>query len=148
MTHVTVDRLLGRLKVLAPRQHVSLGPLATANPNDFALVLAAAGCAFAQGESYTERVVNERLKTWLAGAGAMLATDHVELRRWLVDNGVLERDGFGRAYTLGAPRAEIASAMACLAGHDLAALVGESRAEDARRRAARKAGWMKARSAA
>ena len=148
MTDVTSVRLLARLKVLAPRRHVSLGTLAGANPNDFALVLAAAGCAFAHGETYTEVVVNERLKTWLASAGAMLAADHVELRRWLVDNGVLSRDGFGRAYTLGAPRAEIGRAMACLAGHDLAALVGESRAEDARRRAARKAEWTKAQSAA
>ncbi len=42
----------------------------------------------------------------------MLAVDHVELRRWLVDNAVLARDGFGRAYTRGQPHDEIAGMIA------------------------------------
>ena len=133
---------LDRIKTLAPRQHLSLGVTASTNPGDFALFLASAGCAFAPGETYNERNVNERLKAWLAGAGAMLATDHVELRRWLVDNRVLVRDGFGRAYTLGSPREEIASAMRELAGHDVAALVREARDADQARRAERKARWQ------
>jgi hypothetical protein len=74
----------------------------------------------------------------------MLAVDHVELRRWLVDTGVLARDGFGRAYNSGTPRPDIASAMAALAGRDLAALVADARTRDAARRDARKAQWAKA----
>lgn len=42
--------------------------------------------------------VNRALKAQLAGAASCLATDHVELRRWLCDGGWLDRDGYGRAY--------------------------------------------------
>ena len=133
---------LDRMKTLAPRQHVSLGVTASTNPRDFALLLGSAGCAFAPGATYSERDVNERLKAWLSGAGAMLSTDHVELRRWLVDNGVLVRDGYGRAYALGVPREEIASAMRELAGHDVASLVRDARERDTAERAERKARWQ------
>jgi hypothetical protein len=135
---------LERMKVLALRERLSLGVTASTNPRDFALLLASAACAFAPGETYSERDVNERLEAWLAGAGAMLAVDHVELRRWLVDNQVLARDGYGREYTLGAPREEILAAMASFADRDLATLVRSAREEDAARRAARKARWTKA----
>ena len=69
----------------------------------------------------------------------MLATDHVELRRWLVDFRVLERDGFGRAYTTGTPAAGISTAALEFAGVDLAALAHEAREADTARRAERKA---------
>jgi len=46
----------------------------------------------------SERDVNEALKAQLAGVANFLDTDHVELRRWLVDAGWLTRDGFGREY--------------------------------------------------
>ena len=133
-----------RLKALAPRQHLSLGVMAANKPDDFAVVMAAAGCAFGAAEACSERDVNERLRAWLEGPGTMLATDHVELRRWLVDNGVLARDGFGRVYTRGTPRAEIAQAMSVLAGTDLAAAVSKARADDAARREVRKAQWADA----
>ena len=131
-----------RLKALAPRQHLSLGVMAANKPEDFAVVMAAAGCAFGAAEACSERVVNERLRAWLGGPGTMLATDHVELRRWLVDNGVLARDGFGRAYTRGAPRDEIALAMKELAGVDVAKTVAEARERDASRRVERKRAWQ------
>lgn len=136
------SRSLARLEALAVRQGLSLGVMASASPSDFDLVLAAAGCAFAEGERLSERDVNERLKAFLAGAGAMMGVDHVELRRWLVDNAVLARDGFGREYARSAPRAEIARAMADLSGHDLATLVSGARTRDAERRAARKREWQ------
>ncbi|MFO1313924.1 MAG: DUF2087 domain-containing protein [Burkholderiales bacterium] len=133
---------IARLGQLAVRQGLAMGVLATGSARDFALVLAAAGCAFPEAETWSEREVNDRLRAFLAGPGAMLAVDHVELRRWLVDTGVLARDGFGRAYALGTPRAEIADAMRELRGHDLAALVLGARARDAERRAARKQAWQ------
>lgn len=142
-TTTTGPRGLARLESLAVRQGLSIGVLAMGSPSDFALVLAAAGCAFAEGETSSERDVNDRLKAFLASAGAMLAVDHVELRRWLVDNGVLARDGFGRAYTRGTPRPAIADAMRDLAGHDLGALVLSARMRDAKRRAERKAAWQR-----
>ena len=130
-----------RFAALAVRRGLSPGVMHAANPGDFALVLAAAACAFDAAREYRERDVNDALRAWLAGTGAMLDVDHVELRRWLVDTGVLARDGFGRAYTLGTPRADIATAMAALAPHDPAALARAARAEDAARRAERKARW-------
>ena len=113
----------------------------SAAPADFALLMAAAAHAFAPGRTYTEPEVNERLRAWLAGAGAMLEVDHVELRRWLVDTGALARDGFGRAYARGTPGAAIEAAVRALAGQDLAALARDARDEEAARRDARKAQW-------
>jgi hypothetical protein len=139
-----MNRSLARLEALAVRQGLSIGVLASGSPSDFALVLAAAGCAVAPGETLSEREVNERLTSFLASAGAMLAVDHVELRRWLVDTGVLVRDGFGRAYTRGQPRPEIADAMRELAGADLGRIVGDVRSRDASRRAERKRLWQAA----
>jgi hypothetical protein len=133
--------LIERFKALALRHGLSLGVMASTAPGDFALLLAAAGCMFAPDDRLAEREVNERLKVWLGGAGAMLAIDHVELRRWLVDNAVLARDGYGRVYTRGTPRAEIEHAIGALAIHDLAALANKARGDEAARRQARKAQW-------
>lgn len=133
-----------RLRLLALRQRMSLGVMHSASPGDFALVLAAASRAFAAGAACREREVNERLRAWLDGPGAMLAVDHVELRRRLVDTGVLSRDGYGRACMSRTPRPDIAAAIALLAECDVAALVADARAQDAARRGARKAQWAKA----
>jgi hypothetical protein len=84
----------------------------------------------------------ERAATESTRSPAMLAVDHVELRRWLVDNGVLARDGFGRAYTRGQPRDEIALAMSELAGVDVGKVVADARQRDALRRAERKRVWQ------
>ncbi len=131
-----------RFAALAIRQGVALGALHSASTRDFDLVLAAAATAFPPERSYTEREVNERLRTFLAGAGAMLATDHVELRRWLVDFRVLERDGYGRAYARARPGDEIAAFARELAEVDLDALAHTAREADAARRAERKARWQ------
>jgi hypothetical protein len=135
-------RSLARLEALAVRQGLSIGVLASSSPADFALVMAAAGASFTAGETLSEREVNERIKAFLERAGAMLAVDHVELRRWLVDNGVLARDGFGRAYTRGQPRDEIALAMSELAGVDVGKVVADARERDALRRVERKRMWQ------
>lgn len=132
-----------RFAALAIRQGVSLGALQSTSARDFSLVLAAAAQRFAAGASYSEPDVNERLRAFLAGAGAMLATDHVELRRWLVDCRVLERDGYGRAYALGAhPSGDVAAAASEFADLDLDVLSRTAREADAVRRAERKARWQ------
>ncbi|MFM7505967.1 MAG: DUF2087 domain-containing protein [Rubrivivax sp.] len=51
----------------------------------------------------SEPGVNAALKAQLAGAARCLATDHVELRRWLCDAGWLRRDAWGREYRRAAP---------------------------------------------
>lgn len=45
-----------------------------------------------------EADVNAALTHALAGPCSFLGIDHVELRRWLVDCGWMQRDGFGREY--------------------------------------------------
>jgi hypothetical protein len=141
VTITTTPTAVQRFAVLAIKRDIALGALLSTSPRDFERVLAAAASGFVPGREYSERDVNDILRTFLGSAGAMLATDHVELRRWLVDFRVLERDGFGRAYTIGNPADGIAAAAREFAGVDLAALAREAREADVARRAERKARW-------
>ncbi len=143
-----VPPALERFAVIAVRRGVSLGVLQSTNARDFAIVLAAAAQGLPVGGEFSEREVNERLRAFLADAGAMLGTDHVELRRWLVDFRLLQRDGYGRVYRAGAPVPEIADVVSQLAGSDLAAVARAARDADAARRAERKERWQNARRAA
>jgi hypothetical protein len=92
----------------------------------------------------SERDVNESLKAKLAGAANFLDTDHVALRRWLVDSGWLARDGFGREYRRVAG-AELPPALrplaAAFAGVDTDAIAAASRATHAAERDARQRAW-------
>jgi hypothetical protein len=131
-----------RFAALALRRDVSLGVLLSTHPRDFAVLLAAAAQSFPRGREFSEREVNELLRTFLDNAGSMLGTDHVELRRWLVDFHVLDRDGYGRAYTAGTPTAELADLVRQLDGVDLLARARAAREGEAARRAERKARWQ------
>jgi hypothetical protein len=130
-----------RFAALSVRNGLSLGILHASRIADFNLMLAAAARAFAAGRSYAEREVNDVLRDWLAHEGAMLAVDHVELRRWMVDCRVLARDDYGRAYALGGPAPEIAALSAALSGTDLRALAATARARDTKAREERKRKW-------
>ena len=134
---VPIDRFVA----LAVRQRMSLGVLCSTRADDFALVMAAAACAFATGRTFTEREVNAILSDWLASTGAMLDIDHVALRRWLVDTRVLERDGYGRAYARGDPAPDIARLARELEGKDLAAAAVSARAHADAERAERRRRW-------
>jgi len=101
-------KLPPRLAALVVKDGVSLGLLGEA---DRALVLALAAAALEPRRAHREAEVNATLEAWLAGPGAMLRTDHVELRRWLVDAGFVSRDGFGRAYVRGETEAARATAV-------------------------------------
>jgi tRNA(adenine34) deaminase len=134
------DDPLAIYRRLCVRRGISLGGLASGRQADFRTVLAAAALAFDEGAGYDEAGVNERLKAWLAGAGAMLDVDHVELRRWLVDTRLVERDGFGRRYARTTPApADFAGTLAGLNGCDLALFAEEAREDEQRRREARRA---------
>jgi hypothetical protein len=125
---------------LCVKQGVGLGALMGSRGDEFAAALAAASLALPAGVPSSEREVNDRLRQWLAGPGAMLATDHVELRRWLVDLGFVERDGYGRAYRrVSPPPAAHAGAVASLSAIDPAAVAREARDALARDRAQRRA---------
>ena len=138
-THETTP--INRFAALAVRTGVSLGVLYSARIGDFHLVLAAASLAFSAGRTYSERDINDILRAWLAREGSMLAVDHVELRRWLVDCHVLVRDDYGRAYVLGQPVTEMAAIAEALAGADLAQVAADARARDAKAREERKRKW-------
>jgi len=130
-----------RFAALSVRSGLSLGVLYSSRVADFNLILAAAAKVFTAGRCYAEREVNDVLREWLAHEGSMLAVDHVELRRWLVDCGVLDRDDYGRAYTPGVPAPEIAALVSALSGTDLRALGAAARTRDAQAREERKRQW-------
>ena len=130
-----------RFAALSVRRGISLGILHSSRVADFNLLLAAMAQSFAPDRSYTEREVNDILCASLAREGAMLAVDHVELRRWLVDCRVLARDDYGRAYALGAPAPEISALALVLSGVDLAAVAAAARERHASAREERKRKW-------
>ena len=138
---MNTDSAIARFSVLAVRRGLSMGALSSGNPDDFALVLAAAAAAFHSNRAYAEREVNDVLRHWLAHSGVMLDVDHVELRRWLVDNRLLGRDGFGRAYTRGSPASEAGALAAVLEGVDLTEVAHDARARNAAAREQRKRQW-------
>ncbi len=91
-----------------------------------------------------EPAINRALQAQLAGPAACLDTDHVELRRWLVDTGWLARDGFGREYRrvpLDALPAALQAIGVELDAVDTAAWAADARAQHAQQRAARQRAW-------
>jgi len=133
---------------LAVREHISLVGLQSGRQDDFRTVVAAAALAFEEDDGYGEAEVKRRLQAWLADAGAMLSTDHAELRRMLVDTGLLVRDAFGRDYRRTSPPAAFVPVVTALSGVDLAHIAREEREAHSRERARRKAEWDARRSAA
>lgn len=57
-----------------------------------------------EGRSYTEAEINACLVDWLATIGRTVETDHVALRRGLVDHGYMLRDAAGTAYRIDTAR--------------------------------------------
>ena len=51
-------------------------------------------------QAYTENQLNTALGKWLSNIGRMIDIDHVTLRRYLVDEGYLNRDAAGTAYSV------------------------------------------------
>lgn len=132
---------LDRLAALAVKKGVSLGGLPEP---DRLLALAVCARSIAPGARFTEAEANLALKRCLANEAAFLATDHVELRRWLVDAGWWSRDVAGRSYhclPTSALRDElraVAEALACL---DLPTWMGRCRDAARAQRARRQAEW-------
>jgi hypothetical protein len=61
--------------------------------------------------SYTEPQINRVLRRWGREVAPAIETDHVTLRRILVDHGLLERTADGRAYRVGFPPRTVAFAL-------------------------------------
>ena len=132
---------LAAFRRIAVKRGLTPATLSSGQHADFVVVTAAAALALDAGRHYTEGEVNARLKDWLAGSGAMLVTDHVELRRWLVDCRLVARDGYGREYWRTAAPAAWRDVLAALDGIDLATEAAAARQGDAYARAERKARW-------
>ena len=131
---------LQALAALWLKAGVALGGLSDAQRR-LALALVWAGLP---GAPMSERDVNAALKARLAGAANFLGTDHVELRRWLVDAGWLVRDGYGREYRrvdAAALPPALQPLAAAFAGIDTDALAAATRASHAAERAARRRAW-------
>jgi hypothetical protein len=58
--------------------------------------------------TYREREVNALLEGWKRDVAPAIDTDHVSLRRMLVDYGHLERTADGRSYRIGFPARPVA----------------------------------------
>jgi len=139
---------LHALEVLVVKDGVGLGGLPAAQQS---LALALVWAGLPADAAVSEREVNDALKAQLAGAAVFLDTDHVELRRWLVDAGWLQRDGYGRAYrrvaaaTMAPDQRALADGLADL---HTDAWVAEVRAAHRARREARRRDWLAAKEAA
>ena len=57
------------------------------------------------GRTYSEREINVLLRAWGRDVAPAISTDHVTLRRLLVDHGLLERSPNGAEYRVGFPPA-------------------------------------------
>lgn len=60
------------------------------------------------GRRYGEREINEIVQEWKRNVAPAIDTDHVTIRRMLVDYGQLERTADGRAYRVGFPARPLA----------------------------------------
>ena len=58
--------------------------------------------------TYTEGEITDALRDWKRGVAPAIETDHVTLRRLLVDHGHLERTADGRRYRVGFPPRPVA----------------------------------------
>jgi tRNA(adenine34) deaminase len=139
---ITPAAWLDRVGELATRQGLHLGSLREREPRDLELLLASAALYLPAGQLLTEKQANVCLKEFLAGAGAMLDTDHVELRRWLADLGFLRRSDYGTDYRRGHFPDWLADAAAALDRAQLQVTATEARDARTRNRAARKQAWL------
>jgi hypothetical protein len=138
------SELMDRVARLVVKEGVTLGNL---GESDRSLALAWVWAGLPADAVLDEPGVNARLEQALQGAARCLNTDHVELRRWLVDGGWLCRDGYGRSYQRVAaaalPEHQMALGMA-LDGVDTVACVERLLLERGAARQARHAAWQAA----
>ncbi len=133
---------LERLGQLAARNGLLLSTVRERDLRDFELLLASASLFLPAAQLLSERDANAQLRRFLQTAGAMLDTDHVELRRWLADLGFIHRSDYGTDYRRGTLPAWLRDAAAALDDEQLAAAAATARDAKVQERAARKAAWL------
>ena len=139
---ISREAWLARLGELSIRQGSHLDSLRSRDARDFELVLASAALFLPAGQLLEERRANECLLAFLASAGAWLAVDYAELRRWLADTGFMARSDYGTDYHRGHFPAWLAQAAAELDAGALADAVEQARADRVRARAQRRESWL------
>lgn len=139
---LAVEGWLGRLGQLALRHGVHLSTLQEKDGSDLALLFASAALAFPADQLMREQDANEILKRFLATAGVMVATDHVELRRWMVDTGFLQRSDYGTDYRRGTIPAWLADAARTLEFERVADTVAHARSANESQRETRRQAWL------
>jgi len=139
---MTAELWLRRLAELSRRQGLAIGSLLGAARDDLDLLLASATLHLPADEGLGEREASERLRDFLATTGAMLDTDHAELRRWLVDLGFVERSDRGADYRRGVLPSRLQAAAAQLDARQLVEAVVRARAAHENERQARKQAWL------
>ncbi|MHC4453002.1 MAG: DUF2087 domain-containing protein [Planctomycetota bacterium] len=77
-------------------------------PRDRAILMKSIVMLLDSGRSYTEAEVNHALTAWNQQVAPAIDTDHVSVRRLLVDHGHLERTADGRRYRVGFPARPVA----------------------------------------
>jgi hypothetical protein len=85
-----------------------------------------------EGRTYTEREIDAALRAWKHDVAPAIETDHVTIRRLLVDRGRLERTPDGSRYRVGFPPRALAFDLAVY-DLDLRATVAAYREQLARR---------------
>ena len=141
-TDLSTEGWYERLAQLAVREGLRLSSLRERAPIDLELVFASAVLFLPVNDRLTEIDANERLKDFLASAGAMLDVDHVELRRWLADFGFLHRSDYGTDYRRGTLPSWLARAAEQITAEQLRATVKSAREASAQARAFRKQAWL------
>jgi tRNA(adenine34) deaminase len=136
---------LGRIGQLAVRNGVHLASLHQKDGRDLELVFASAALYFPAEQLLDERGANEVLKRFLATGGSMLATDHVELRRWLVDTGFVRRSDYGTDYRRGVFPAWLEDAARQLDAEQIGQAVSGARSARDEQREARRQAWLASR---
>jgi tRNA(adenine34) deaminase len=145
---LTAEQWLQRLGELGRRSGMAIGTLLGGARADLDLLLASATLHLPADQGLNERDASERLREFLAGAGAMLDTDHAELRRWLVDLGFVVRREGGSDYRRGELPARLRAAAAELDAPALRAAVAAARQAQDEQRQARKQAWLQRAAAA
>jgi tRNA(adenine34) deaminase len=139
---ISADTWLRRLADLSRRQGLAVGTLLSSARGDLELLLASAALHIPADDGIGEREAAERLREFLGTTGAMLATDHAELRRWLVDLGFVTRSDRGSDYRRADPPHWLRQAAAELDAPRLQGAVADARRAQEEKRRVRKQAWL------
>lgn len=102
-------------------------------------ILVAASASFERGMIYTEKEINDAIRTWLDTGCPSLLIDEVTLRRELIDANYLMRDDAGRFYAVGQGNGSITFADD-VASLDPVRVVNDARADRENRKQERLSG--------